>query len=51
MNFKKIHKTMMYDEFGKKDYEGYILAILMIGYAMFMGLGAVSWIIYLSHFL
>ena len=51
MNFKNIHKTMMYDEFGKKDYQGYILFVLMAGYVMFMSLGAVGWVIYLSHFL
>ena len=42
---------MMYDEFGKKDYEGYILAVLMFGYALFMMLGTIGWIVYLSHFL
>mgnify|MGYP001562677870 FL=1 len=51
MNFKNIHKTMMYDEFGKKDYQGYILFVLMVGYVMFMSLGVVGWVIYLSHFL
>ena len=51
MNFKNIHKNMVYDEFGKKDYQGYLLLILMIGYAIFMALGGMGWFIYLSHFL
>ena len=51
MNLKTIHKNMMYDEFGKKDYEGYLLLILMTGYIIFMMLGAVGWFIYLNHFI
>ena len=51
MKLKQFHKNMMYDEFGKKDYQGYILFVLMVGYVMFMSLGVVGWVIYLSHFL
>jgi len=36
MDFKKIHHNLMYDEFGKKDYEGYLLPILMSGYVIFL---------------
>ena len=47
MKFKEFHRNMVYDEFGKKDYQGYILFVLMMGYALFIALGAIGWLIFL----
>ena len=47
MNIKEIHNHMIYDEFGKKDYEGYILLTLMFCYTIFMILGTIGWLIFL----
>lgn len=42
---------MMYDEFGNKDYSGYLLLILFIGYIIFISLAGVGWLVVLTNYL
>ena len=47
MELSKIHHNMIYDEFGKKDYEGYILLFVF----MLPSLSILAVIIWLSTLL
>ena len=47
MKLKEIHNTLVYDEFGNKDYTGYWLLLCFFGYPLFIFVGLPLLIIWL----
>ena len=53
MKLKEFNYIMTHDEFGNKDITNnyYILFGLMLLYVLFVIVGGMGWLMYLSHFL